>query len=335
MEQQIKVSIYVLAFNHENYIRECLDGILMQRTDFPFEAIVHDDASQDRTASIIREYEEKYPEIIKAVYQKENQHSKGVKIFDVHIVPRLRGKYVAICEGDDYWTDPDKLAKQVAYLDAHPECNICVTNGTIVDQAGNNPPRNFVPFTKEDAAYYKGESRKYTLDNLYQLTFVPTASIVFLRSVLEKLPDTFWKSCPNGDLKKRLYFAALGETYYLDDITCAYRQNVPNSAMTRWKVQSRTAAFARCQKVIEMIDDVNAFSGFRYADGLMKIQTRHIISAMRQAPSLAVLNDFLRVDKNRGVFLSLSLFERMKIRGKAMLPERAIQMVKTIKTSVH
>ena len=120
------VSVYCMTYNHENYIRDCLDGFLMQKTTFPFEVIVHDDASTDRTQEIIREYAEKYPDIIRPIYQKENQRRLKVSAITTYVFPEVRGKYVAICEGDDYWTDEEKLQKQIEIMDAHPECHFCV-----------------------------------------------------------------------------------------------------------------------------------------------------------------------------------------------------------------
>ena len=117
------LSIRCLVFNHEPYLRQCLDGFVMQKTDFPFEVIVHDDASTDGSADIIREYAEKYPDIIKPIYETENQYSKHdgslVKIVDAAMHPD--SKYLAMCEGDDYWTDPNKLQLQVAFLENHPD----------------------------------------------------------------------------------------------------------------------------------------------------------------------------------------------------------------------
>ena len=110
-EKDIKLSIVCTAYNHEKYIRSALDGFVMQKTNFAFEAIVHDDASTDGTADIIREYAKKYPDIIVPIIQTENQHSKKVQITREIIFPMIKGKYIAFCEGDDYWTDPYKLQK--------------------------------------------------------------------------------------------------------------------------------------------------------------------------------------------------------------------------------
>lgn len=103
------VSICCITYNHAPYIRQCLEGFLIQKTTFPFEILIHDDASTDGTADIIREYEARYPHLIKPIYQVENQYSKGTKISSTYNYPRAKGKYIALCEGDDYWTDPLKL----------------------------------------------------------------------------------------------------------------------------------------------------------------------------------------------------------------------------------
>lgn len=119
------VSISTITFNHAPYIRQCLDGFLMQKTDFEFEVLIHDDASTDGTEEIIREYEAKYPDIIKPLYEKENQWVKGRRGSAVFNFPRAKGKYIAMCEGDDYWTDPLKLQKQVDILESNPEYSAC------------------------------------------------------------------------------------------------------------------------------------------------------------------------------------------------------------------
>lgn len=119
------VSIVCCSFNHVSYIRQCLDGFIMQTTNFPIEMLIHDDASTDGTQDIIREYEKKYPDMIKPIYQTENQYSKGIEINLVYNFPRAKGKYIAFCEGDDYWTDPLKLQKQYDFMESHPNYVLC------------------------------------------------------------------------------------------------------------------------------------------------------------------------------------------------------------------
>lgn len=154
---EIQVSIRCFAYNHERFIRQCLDGFVMQKTDFRFEAIVHDDASTDNTAAIIREYAEKYPDIIKPIYETENQYSKHdgslTRIMNAH----TRGKYVAMCEGDDYWTDPYKLQKQVDFLESHPDYVMCSHLFDVYNERNKQ-------LRKNDESSFTGKS--YDLDTL-------------------------------------------------------------------------------------------------------------------------------------------------------------------------
>ena len=120
------VSICCITYNHAQFIRKCLDGFLMQQTNFPIEILIHDDCSTDGTTDIIREYEAKYPELIFPLYEEENQYSRGgAGKMDLYNYRRARGKYIAYCEGDDYWTDPLKLQKQVDFMEANPEYSVC------------------------------------------------------------------------------------------------------------------------------------------------------------------------------------------------------------------
>lgn len=118
---ELMVSIRCLTYNHEPYIRQCLEGFVMQKTNFRFEAIVHDDASTDGTVAIIREYAEKYPNIIKPIYETQNQYSKHDGSLGKIMSAACTGKYIALCEGDDYWIDPLKLQKQVDFLECHSD----------------------------------------------------------------------------------------------------------------------------------------------------------------------------------------------------------------------
>ena len=110
------VSVVCTTYNHEAYIRQCLDGFIMQKTDFPFEIIVHDDASTDSTVSIIKEYEDKYPNLFNNIYRTENWFSQKKNIWGYLFTEKARGKYIALCDGDDYWTDPLKYKNKLISL---------------------------------------------------------------------------------------------------------------------------------------------------------------------------------------------------------------------------
>lgn len=129
-----------MTFNHENYIRDCIEGILMQKTTFPVQVLIHDDASTDNTRAIVQEYEQKYPTIIKVFYQKENSYTKPDKLDRRSEFWSWRiGKYEALCEGDDYWTDPLKLQKQVVFLEENCDFGVVFTDYDILNMGlGSN-----------------------------------------------------------------------------------------------------------------------------------------------------------------------------------------------------
>ena len=177
------VSVLTLAYNQAPYIRECLDGILMQKTNFAFELLIHDDASTDGTADIIREYEAKYPDIVKPIYQTENQYSKGVKISSTYQFSRAKGKYIAMCEGDDYWTDPLKLQKQVDFMEANPEYSLCFHNAKVIYQDED----------KESHIFANIEDREYSASEIYETWYIQTATTLFKKESLFKNIDILKK----------------------------------------------------------------------------------------------------------------------------------------------
>lgn len=158
-EEPILVAIHCLVYNHEPYLRDCFEGFVMQKTNFRFVAIVHEDCSTDGSAAIIREYEKKYPDIIKPIFETENKWSKHDGSLD-HImndaIAATGAKYIAFCEGDDYWTDPLKLQKQVDFLESHPDYVLCchgyqilnTADGTIEDKLVST--QNEIVFNNDD-----------------------------------------------------------------------------------------------------------------------------------------------------------------------------------------
>ena len=175
------VSISCITYNHEPYIVQALNGFLMQKTSFPFEVLVHDDASTDRTADIIREYEKKFPKLIKPIYQKENQYSKGfTSVTATWNVPRAQGKYIALCEGDDYWIDENKLQMQVDFLENNPEYTMCFHDAVVVNELEN----------EVDSFSYHVIEKDYSATELFENWVVPTASMLFKKEILcYKLAD--------------------------------------------------------------------------------------------------------------------------------------------------
>lgn len=221
-KQPLMVTIRCITYNHEPYIRQCLDGFVMQKTNFRFEAIVHDDASTDGTAAIIREYAEKYPDIIKPIYETENQYSKKdgslTRIMNEH----THGKYVAICEGDDYWIDTLKLQKQVDYMEAHPTCSMCFHNAFVftTNKDGGISARLFNDIQ---------EQKDLSAEDVICDWKVPTASILYRKS--KYVPPKGLAKIYSGDYSLILCLFINGPVHYLNDsIMSVYRQNFRNGS---------------------------------------------------------------------------------------------------------
>ncbi len=224
-DNQITVSVVCLVYNHALYLKKCLDGIVGQKTNFSLEVIVNDDASTDNSKEIISEYEKKYPDLIKAIYHKENQWIKGVNIIR-SVLFHAKGRYVAVCDGDDYWTDENKLQKQFEFMESHKECSMCAHKMLTVD-ARTEEGLFFIPknnFEKKEI---------YTIrDFLKSGYFIQTTSYFVRGTVVEEycksLPK-FIELCPAGDTALLMWCAYKGNVGYIDEKMGCYRLAVKNS----------------------------------------------------------------------------------------------------------
>lgn len=246
------VSIVSMVFNHAAFLRDCLDGLVMQETSFPYEVIVHDDASTDGSAEIIEEYASKYPGLIQPILQQENQYSKKVHIGNTFIYPKVRGKYIAICEGDDYWTDPHKLQRQVDFLESHPEFVMACSRARMYS----------VKRGKEIGELYcREDDGPLALKDIVNRSglFIPTCSIVYRRSLRSSLPEFICRAIV-GDYPLQIFAALSGGVYYFNDAMTVYRVDNPDSWMgrQRWKDASE-ASLRRVSSMVEM------FNGFAEA----------------------------------------------------------------------
>lgn len=211
------LAVKCTVYNHEPYLRDCLNGFVMQKTTFPFICIVHDDASTDNSVEIIKEYAEKYPELIKPIYEEENQYSKkdgSLKRILNNAIPASI-KYIAICEGDDYWTDPNKLQMQADFMEANLEYGMCYTKSQI-----------FYQKTQTFAKTSFGESYESAKDLIIRGNSIPTATIVmrtqlhkdYLRDI--KPSEKNWKM---GDYPLSIWFSYKSKIYCFDKVTSVYR----------------------------------------------------------------------------------------------------------------
>ena len=215
------VSVVCTTYNHEKYICQCLDGFVMQKTTFPIEIIVHDDASTDGTVRIVKEYEEKYPNLFNNIYRTENWYSQGKNIWEYLFTQKARGKYIAICEGDDYWIDPYKLQKQVDFLEGHPEYGLVHTEYKMLNES-----KNFFVRKKR----HKFDSSDVTKDILRWRYGIGTLTILFRRKLLTEIPKLFTKQeFPMGDLPLWIEISSKSKIYFCSDTTSVYRI-LPTSA---------------------------------------------------------------------------------------------------------
>lgn len=221
----LMVSIWCLVYNHEPYIRQCLDGIVMQKTNFRFEAIVHDDASTDGTASIIKEYAEKYPNIIKPIFEKENQYSKYDGSLEGIMKENCIGKYIAFCEGDDYWTDPLKLQKQVDAMRKYPDAMLSHTGFRLVDEHNNQISQH--NYNKYMLCSFSGDN----LLKLFKGNYIMTLTTMCRREVIT---SNEYINCPSKYDYTLAFAAAIkGNTVYVPDITACYRITSTGAMATR------------------------------------------------------------------------------------------------------
>ena len=252
MENEILVSIICTTYNHEPYIANAIESFLMQKANFKYEILIHDDASTDKTAEIIREYEKKYPDIIKPIYQKENQYSKGVKVETLNR-ERAVGKYYAICEGDDYWTDPYKLQKQIDFLENNPDYSLCVHGASMINASTNEkiydvmPSKSSRDFSTEEVIIGGG-------------SLFATNSMVYRRKESEKRPD-FYNNAPIGDYPLTIFLSLIGKVYYIDEIMSIYRYLVPGSWTERElkNIEKRIKHFEIIEKMLREVDEYTEY----------------------------------------------------------------------------
>lgn len=239
----VLVSIICATFNRKDFIRPCLDGLVMQETTFEYEILVNDDASTDGTAAIVREYAARYPDKIKAVLQQENQYSKGVEISLGILYPMARGKYIAECEGDDYWTHPGKLQMQVDYLERHPECPLCYTKAHLFDHPSGTFRQEHIGFP------YKG------FEAMLSINPVPAMTACFRREALERYiqeVNPLSHHWATADYPKWLFFAQLGPLGFIDEFTGVYRDKSPASI-------SNPRNFGKRYAFLESVYDIKLF----------------------------------------------------------------------------
>jgi glycosyltransferase involved in cell wall biosynthesis len=210
------VSVCIITYNHENFIAEAIEGVLMQETSLPYEIIIAEDKSTDETREIVRDYQQRHPDTIRLRLATENLYSKNKRYPAVGAREAARGKYIAQCEGDDYWTDPEKLQKQADFLEDHPDCTICYTAAEILDNESGEILRGV---RKPDVV-----QRFYSLEYVLRKNPFSLATAFYRREVCDELPPWFYVGLA-GDYCLLVLCARKGEVGYIDEKCAVHRRH--------------------------------------------------------------------------------------------------------------
>lgn len=213
------VSIICIAYNQENFIAQAIEGFLLQKTNFSFEILISDDFSTDKTAEIIKYYEEKHTSLFVSFYHKENLYSQKINFFENELIANARGKYIAYCEGDDYWIDPYKLQKQVDVLENDSSIGLVHTSCKFWDEKNG---MFLAPFL------VNSKNIKYSFGRIFLGTIISTCTTMFRKSLLVNMEDI-----PPGDISLWLFIALKSKVIGMPDVTGVYRKIESNSA-SKW-----------------------------------------------------------------------------------------------------
>jgi glycosyltransferase involved in cell wall biosynthesis len=207
------VSVCMITYNHERFIAQAIESVLMQETDFPVELVIGEDCSTDGTRAIVVEYAQRYPERIRPFLRERNL---GMIPNFVATLQACRGKYIALLEGDDYWTDPHKLQKQVQFLEGHPDYVLCHHDAMIVDEHG---------YVLQDSKLPAETKRDFSQEELMAGAWILTLTACF-RNVIQEFPPEFLRVF-NGDSFLFSMLGQFGRSKYLGDCIkpAAYRQH--------------------------------------------------------------------------------------------------------------
>ena len=262
-KNEILVSVCCLAYNHEKYIKRTLEGFISQKTTFNFEVLIHDDASTDNTQNIIKEYAEKYPDIIKPILQKENQLSKGINVQKTYNYPRIKGKYVAYCEGDDYWCDENKLQLQVDSLEIKNDCTISAHITEIILKDGTSKKEFIPPHSLEKKII---TIKEYLTSELVERNWTfHLSSFMVRKEIIDLLMEdniTFIKAFNRiGDFALIAFSLTRGNLVFIDRKMSCYRW-MSGGFMSNWTKNSKSIT----DSFINGYNELDKYTNYKYHD---------------------------------------------------------------------
>jgi glycosyltransferase involved in cell wall biosynthesis len=249
----MNVSVLMTAYNQEGLITQAIESILMQEVKFDYEIVIGEDASTDRTREIVLEFQRKYPDRIRvmlrdaAISERDRARGLGGKTNFVQGLQDCRGQYVALLDGDDYWTDPHKLQKQVDFLERHPECSLCFHNAEMFYVDGSQSTMNLRPADQKEIS---------TIEDIIAGMVPIPCTVLFRNKLLGELPESF-DHVANGDWMLFVLLAEHGNVGYLDEVMAAYRMHAGGF----W---SRLTGQQRVKEHINTYQTINAHLNFKY-----------------------------------------------------------------------
>jgi glycosyltransferase involved in cell wall biosynthesis len=300
-----KVSICCLTFNHAAYLEKCLQGFLMQQCNFTFEVLIHEDASTDETASILKKYEAKYPHIIKPIYQTENQFKKGISPTIRFNFPRCKGKYIAFCEGDDYWTDPYKLQKQVDFLESHPDYSICWTHYK------EEKENSLVPLSYPDWRLQIDPNQPISFD--LNTIFTPYCTYTLTALFRAKCLDISFIEKLKYFKDNTLYALCLtsGKGILLPETTAVYRMHEGGVYSSASEYVQRYFSYLNLKEIVEKIPGCNTSNLIDIRNGLLRLSFKTHPSQKSKDYFMLILEGF----KTLGIRETLVLIKK-KFKGE-------------------
>ena len=296
----IKVSVCCITYNQEKYIEQAINSFLSQKTNFDFEIIIHDDASTDGTINILKKYKKKYSDKIILMLEKENQYSKCANSVLVKVLDKAKGKYIALCDGDDFWCDDNKLQKQVDYMDLHKNISLCSHNTEIINE--NNEKIDLIN------SYLEGI---VTIENfLSNNSSMHTSSMLFRKKDVLKLPNYYYEATV-GDLPLKLHLLSKGNCCHFNNVMSCYRTNAINS----WSVAQKNNDIVKHKNFemeIQVYNSFNKETKYVYDD---LIKNKILYRSFCYFKDKNDLNE-IKKEKYAKYYKKLSLNEKIKLQLK-------------------
>ncbi len=309
----MKVSVLVMTYNHVDFIEQALKSVLMQRATFDYEIIVSEDCSVDGTREIVLEYQRRYPKQIRVLLSEENIRSNFIVTRGIQAA---EGQYIALLDGDDYWTIPDKLQKQVEFLDSHPNCAICFHNVRVLDESNGKSDQLWNSPSQKPIA---------TFEDIWMGNFIATCSTMFRQGIIGEIPGWYETMFPITDWPLHILNAEHGNIGYLDEVMGVYRFHGGGcySTFPEKKKLTETMNFYKSMnehlqfKYDKMIRTALSKYFFEWTEEYLKRgdldQAR---SCFRFYVSGRPLNRFISIEKLVKIFLLLYVFPGWGRRGK-------------------